>query len=387
MSPALEPALEGRSSGVSVWLAVVLISLSTLAGAWLARRKSRQVTALLSVASALMLVTALIDMLPDAWQEASETGVPLWALGLAIAFGFLVITYFTRKGCGHGHGHEDGAPAAGRHRPGLHRRVKEVVSATVFGGVGTAAALSVHRAVEGATLALTASAVVVIALMVHSTSEGLALTALLDMAKQRVTPWLTVSCVSPAVGVLIATVRPIPPQVEPILIGVVAGVLLRTAVVGIKLAASRQQDGRLPRRHIVSALLLAGILAVLIGAMRWMPTDQAEQAQVSLGQTMARLPSPASSPPASFTPQSREELRAALASGQLSVAEVLARTDKLTTGTYIGWLLRGLPGYQPAEVRTLLSAKGIEFTRPVGELTQSQRAYLIDAVASRRKVG
>ncbi|MEO3856902.1 hypothetical protein [Acrocarpospora sp. B8E8] len=239
---------------MAVWLAVILITLSTLAGAWLARRKSRQVTALLAIASALMLVTALIDMLPDAWQGANENGVPVWALGLAILFGFLVITYFTRKGCGHDH--ESSKPAGGEHAPGLHRRVKEVLSAAVFGGMGTAAALSVHRAVEGATLALTASAIVVIALMVHSTSEGLALTALLDMAKQRLTPWLTVSCVSPAVGVLIATISPIPPQVEPILIGVVAGVLLRTAVVGMKLAVSRQQDGRLPRRPQEFLLLL-----------------------------------------------------------------------------------------------------------------------------------
>ncbi|MFC7641231.1 hypothetical protein ACFQX6_09770 [Streptosporangium lutulentum] len=90
-------------------------------------------------------------------------------------------------------------PAGRRpHAPGLHRRVREVVDAALFGGMGTAAALTLHRAIEGATLALTASVVVVIALMVHSAGEGLALAALLDMAKQRLAPWLVVSCVSPA---------------------------------------------------------------------------------------------------------------------------------------------------------------------------------------------
>ncbi|GAA1018244.1 hypothetical protein GCM10009556_071160 [Acrocarpospora pleiomorpha] len=356
-----------------------MITLSTLAGAWLARRKSRQVTALLAIASALMLVTALIDMLPDAWQGAAENSVPLWALGLAILFGFLVITYFTRKGCGHDH--ESSKPAGGEHRPGLHRRVKEVLSAAVFGGMGTAAALSVHRAVEGATLALTASAIVVIALMVHSTSEGLALTALLDMAKQRLTPWLTVSCVSPAVGVLIATVSPIPPQVEPILIGVVAGVLLRTAIVGMKLAASRQKDGRLPRRHMVSAIALAGTMAVLIAAMHWMPED--DQSQASLGQAMARLPAPAPSPSATPSPLDRKQLRAALTEGRISLSEVFARTDKLTKKTYIGWLLRGLYG---DGVEDLLKAEGIEPTRTVGDLTKRQRASLVETVSSTRMV-
>ncbi len=84
---------------------------------------------------------------------------------MAGLFGFLVIAYFTRSGCGHGHGHEVGL----RHAPGFHR---PRAGAALAGGVGTAVALSAHRVVEGATLALAASLVVVIALMVHSASEG-----------------------------------------------------------------------------------------------------------------------------------------------------------------------------------------------------------------------
>ena len=258
----LGPALEGASPGAGAWAAVLLVSLSTLAGAWLARRNSTKVTVWLAIASAMMLITALADLLPDAWRDAAETGVPLWAVGLAIAVGFLVITYFTRKGCGHGH--EGTKPAGGRHAPGLHRRVKEAVDAALFGGMGTAAALTLHRAIEGATLALTASAVVVIALMVHSASEGLALAALLDMAKQRLAPWLVVSCASPAAGVLIATIAPLPGQIVPILLGMVTGVLLRTAVVGLRLAAASQAGGRLSKRHLTIAAGVAAIAGVLL---------------------------------------------------------------------------------------------------------------------------
>ncbi|GIH23849.1 hypothetical protein Aph01nite_21590 [Acrocarpospora phusangensis] len=371
--------------GLAVWLAVVLVCLSTLAGAWLARRASRQVTAWLAVASALMLVTALIDMLPDAWQGAVESGVPLWAVGAAILSGFLVITYFTRKGCGHGH--DEPAAATGRHAPGLHRRVKEVIGAAVFSGVGTAAALAVHRAVEGATLALTTSAVVVIALMVHSTSEGLALTALLDMASRRPAPWLVVSCVSPVAGVLIATVSPLPARAEPILVGVVAGVLLRTALVGLKLAAIRQEDGRLPRRHVLSAIGVAGTMAVLLAAVHLVPEHPAVLS-AGAGHRLpapagpAPVPAPSATPTATSEPEDSEQLRAALAAGELSLAQVLERDDKAAKRTCVAWLLRGLPGYRSGDIRRLLEAQDISPTRTIGELTRRQRDYLVEHIST-----
>jgi ZIP family zinc transporter len=201
---------EGKSPGREAWAAVALVSVSTLAGAWLARRNSKRLVVWLAIASATMLVIALTDLLPDAWKEAVETGLPLWVIGIAVATGFLVITYFTRKGCGHDHGSDSGNRSAGRHAAGRHRRLKEAVGAALFGGMGTAAALTTHRAIEGMTLAFSASIVVVIALMVHSASEGLALAALLQIAKQRLAPWLVVSCVSPVVGVVFATVSPLP---------------------------------------------------------------------------------------------------------------------------------------------------------------------------------
>lgn len=260
---AVGPVLErGEPPGGGAWIAVILVSASTLAGAWLARRESKRLAVWLAVASAVMMIIALTDMLPDAWQDAVETGVPLWVIGTAAAFGFLVITYFTRKGCACPS--DSGRRPAGLHAPGRHRRLKEAVSAALFGGMGTAAALTTHRAIEGATLALTASAVVIVALMVHSASEGLALAALLDMAGQRLVPWLVVACVSPAAGVLVATVSPLPGQVVPVLLGMVTGVLLRTAIVGLKLAAGRQENGRLTRGQLAIAATVAIAVGVLL---------------------------------------------------------------------------------------------------------------------------
>ncbi|MBP2706171.1 hypothetical protein JOL79_20380 [Microbispora sp. RL4-1S] len=248
---AIGAALERQPAGQEAWAAVVLVCASTLAGAWLARRNSRRMTIWLAIASAMMLVTALVDLLPDAWHEAAESRTPMWTVGLAAVLGFTVITYFTRKGCACPH---DAAESrAGKHAPGLHRRVKEAVGAALYGGMGTAAALTLHRAIEGATLALTASAMIILALTVHSASEGLALAALLDMARQRLAPWLVVACLSPAVGVLFATFRPLPEQWVPVLLGLVIGVLSRTAIVGMRLAGSRQRNGRLSRTHLAIA--------------------------------------------------------------------------------------------------------------------------------------
>jgi zinc transporter ZupT len=257
---AINVVEHGQGPGYGAWTAVGLVSVSSLAGAWLARRDSTRVVVWLAIASATMLVIAMADLLPDAWREASETGVPWWAIGISAAVGFLVITYFTRRGCGC---EADSDKAAGRHAPGRHRRLKQAVDTALFGGMGTAAALTTHRAIEGATLALTASAVVVIALMVHSASEGLALAALLDLAKQRLAPWLVVACAAPAVGVLAATIHPLPGQVVPILLSMISGVLTRTAVVGLKLAASKQAGGRLSRRQVT----IAGCGALTIGAL------------------------------------------------------------------------------------------------------------------------
>ncbi len=181
---------------MSVWLAAVLVAVATLAGSWLARRSSMRVSVGLAIASALMLVTALGEIVPDAVDDAIEQNVPLWGIGLSIVFGFVVITYFTREG----------APTTTRrHRPGtpagVHRRVKAVATAALFGGTGTAVALAIHRAIEGATLTLTgASAVVLLALLVHSVSEGLALTAMLDLAGKKVGFWMFLACLEPGGG-------------------------------------------------------------------------------------------------------------------------------------------------------------------------------------------
>ncbi|KAB8188480.1 hypothetical protein FH608_044430 [Nonomuraea phyllanthi] len=362
----------------TTWAAVALVTLSTLAGALLARRNSARIGIWLAVASALMLVTALVDLLPDAWQEAKETGVPFWLVGLAGVFGFVVITYFTRKGCGHGH--DDGA-GGGRHAPGLHRRVKQAVSAAVYGGVGTAAALSLHRMIEGATLALAASAVVIAALVIHSASEGLALTALLDLARTPSAPWLALSCLAPVAGVVLATAAPLPAQTVPVLLGMVTGVLLRTAVIGLTIV---RDSRRLTRRHLVlAATAVAGVGGLLIAAQTLLaggPSEPSPPVAAAHGIAPATVPRAARTPKPSQQ-MTAAQLRDAVTAGHLSLEQLLSRRDPATIGADAAALLRALPRRSPGQIaRTLRQAK-ISAGTSIGDLTLLQRHLLLTALS------
>lgn len=252
---------ERNPPGDGALAAVALICGATVMGAWLANRYADRMGLWLSLASAMMMVTALTDIVPDVWHDAEESGLALWIPALAMAFGFLVITYFTRGSCGHGHGddpRDDHRPAAGR-----HRLIKASATPAAFGGVGAAAALTMHRVIEGTTLALTPSAAVIAALAVHSASEGLALAALLRESRERVAPWLVISVAGPVAGIIAATVSPLPETLVPVLLAMVGGVLLRTAIVGVKLAAAKRRAGELRDWHIV----VAAVSATAFGAL------------------------------------------------------------------------------------------------------------------------
>lgn len=251
--------------------AVALISSATVLGAWLANRYASRMGLWLSLASAMMLATALTDIIPDVWHDSEEVGTPLWMPAAALVVGFAVVAWFTRGGCGHDNEHashehddeqasrehDDHGPSTGRHRPA------GAGESAALGGVGAAAALTVHRVIEGATLALTPSVPVIAALLVHSASEGLALAALFKQARQSMVPWLVIAVLGPVVGVIVASVSPLPETAVPILLALVAGVLLRTAMVGIGMARDKRRTGELRNWHIGAAVAAAVTLGAL----------------------------------------------------------------------------------------------------------------------------
>lgn len=358
------------AGGAAVWISVLLVALATLAGAWLARRNSARVVGWLAVSSAVMLVIAVSDMLPDAWGEAAETGVPLWLIALALALGFGVLTYLTRKGCACP---SQAGPRGGVHAPGRHRRLKEAVGAALFGGMGAAAALTTHRAIEGSTLALSSSVVVVAALVVHYASEGLALTILIDMAGQRLAPWLVTACLSPALGVLAAVISPLPERLVPVLMALVTGVLLRTALVGLKLAAAQQADGRLSRRQLATAAIIAIAAGTLVAA-----GHQHTGRETAAGTTRpspAPARTPIQPPPAHATTSG--QVLTDLAAERMNISQVLARPDAAVERLAVRQVLQALPGYGPDKSRRLLGRAGISPERSIGEISRQQRRRLL----------
>src|SRR5258708_709033 len=183
---------------------VAMIAVATLAGAWLGRRISRLPSISLAGAALCLLIVVLADLLPDVWRDLRQAGLPWWAAAMASAAGLVIADRLVRRGCacrgspggqpvtgfaaGPTRGH-DGGPASGR---------------------ATAAALAVHRAIEGAVLALAGSAAVIAALAMHAASEGFALATLLrSEGRGRVVALLAITCLSPAAGAVVLSQVPL----------------------------------------------------------------------------------------------------------------------------------------------------------------------------------
>ncbi|WP_432168688.1 hypothetical protein [Streptomyces sp. bgisy031] len=220
-------------------VAVALVAVATVVGAWLARRGSGRPALLPAAASGILLIIAVLDLLPDAWDEAREAGVPPWAVPVTALASYGVMGVVVRIGC----------PC----KPGR------------ASGVGAASALALHRFLEGSTLALTASVAVVAALLVHAAGEGLALAALLGAQPQRrVAPWIGLACLSLVAGAFVASALPIPDGIMPLLLAFVGGVLAQAAWVALALAhQQRPAERRVLGVPAAMAMTLAAVLTAL----------------------------------------------------------------------------------------------------------------------------
>ncbi|MEU1515077.1 hypothetical protein ABZ490_23500 [Streptomyces sp. NPDC005811] len=219
------------------YVGLVLITAGTLVGAWSGRRWSRHSTVLLGAASGVLLAVAGFDIVPHALHEASEVGLSAWAVPVT------TLTAFALASAGHL----------------MHRRGEpgRLVS------TGTALALMLHRLVEGMTVVLLTSVLVVAALVVHSVSEGLALTAVLDArGRRRLTPWLLAVCLSPLLGGWITEVAPVQEWVHVLLLAAVAGVMLRGAGTSLALAQRRRLTGELAGPPVLLALGTAALVTM-----------------------------------------------------------------------------------------------------------------------------
>jgi ZIP family zinc transporter len=250
---------------------IALIAVATLAGAWLGRRFAALRTMSLTCAGAALAAVVAADLVPDVWGDLRETGLPWWIAAAGLAAGLAGTDALVRRGCacgpcgpaaglgpsgpaaalgpsgpaaalrpsGPAAGLRPSGPAAGlgpsRPAAGLGPGTKVPAS-----GLAAAVALVVHRALEGAALAVAGSAAVIAALVAHAGSEGFALTTLLAGERRGRAAWLlAITCLSPACGVALLAWVHLPARAVPVLTSAVAGVLLRAAIAAWQLAGVR----------------------------------------------------------------------------------------------------------------------------------------------------
>src|SRR5215469_351188 len=210
-----------------------LVAAATVAGAWLARRRPGQRQIWFAAAAGALLIVAGLHLLPDAWATARATGIWPPLVLVAGAAGFAVAGLATRAGCG-------------------CREHQEQAS-----GAATAAALAVHRFLEGAAVALAGSAAVALALAAHAFGEGLATGALLGgQPRHRVAGWLALMCLSPVIGAAATGTFPVPAAAEPLLLALAAQVSLRAAFRGLR-----------PARLLLSRPAATTTMAAIITAL------------------------------------------------------------------------------------------------------------------------
>ena len=217
-----------------------LVAAATVTGAWLARRRAGQRQIWFAAAAGALLIIAGLHLLPDAWAaaRAAEIWPPL--VLVAAAGGFAVAGLATRAGCGCQEHQEQAS------------------------GAGTAAALAVHRFLEGAAIALAGSAAVALALAAHAFGEGLATGALLGgQPRRRVAGWLALMCLSPVIGAAAADAFPVPMAAEPLLLAVAAGVLAQAARVSLRAAFRGLRPARLFLSLPAATTTMAAILTAL----------------------------------------------------------------------------------------------------------------------------
>ena len=217
-----------------------LVAAATVAGAWLACRRPGHREIWFAAAAGALLVIAGLHLLPDAW--AGARAAPIWPVlvPMAAVAAFAAAGLAARGGC-----------ACQEHRE----------RAT---GAGTAAALAVHRFLEGSAIALAGSAEVAVALAVHAFGEGLATGALLGAQPRRVAGWLAAMSVSPLIGALVAGACPIPAAAEPVLLALAAGVITQAAWVSLRVAFHGLRTSRLPLSPTAATTMAAIITALAV---------------------------------------------------------------------------------------------------------------------------
>ncbi len=214
----------------AAWMGAALIAAATIAGALAGRWSARYAAASLVAVAGLLLLVVFGDLIPDIAHDVGGFGSGSLIAAVAGCASFAAAGLVLRRGC--------------------------TCGSRAGGGAAAALAIGVHRALEGSTLAVTASVPVIAALVLHAGSEGFALAPLFGSEQRRRTAtWLLVACLSPVIGAAALGAVQVPDSATPVLTAIVAGVLARSAVEAGRLAMADQVAPVLAQWSLASATM------------------------------------------------------------------------------------------------------------------------------------
>jgi ZIP family zinc transporter len=193
----------------------------------------------LATAAGALLVLALFHLIPDA--QAGGHAARIWPplVPVAAMGAFMAAGAAARVGCS-------------------CREQTQQAS-----GAALAAALVLHRLLEGLAVALASSAAVALALAVHAFAEGVAAGTLLGAQPRRMAGWLAAMSVSPVIGAVTATAFPVSEAVEPVLLALAAGVIAQAAWVSLRAAFDGRHATRLQSSRTAATVTAAAVLTGL----------------------------------------------------------------------------------------------------------------------------
>jgi ZIP family zinc transporter len=200
---------------------------STMSGGIVAIRWPSRVELLMALAGGVVLGAAVFDLLPEAIDQAGDSGVPGAVPWIALVLGYAAFRLAESRLHDHGEEHGD-HPAHGdaqEHPPGPM-------------GIAGAIGFVTHSFFDGLAIGLgfqlDAGVGVLVALAVigHDFSDGLNTVSYLVAHRHsegRQWRWLFADALAPVVGALVASLLPVPDEVFPVALGFFSGVFVYAA--------------------------------------------------------------------------------------------------------------------------------------------------------------
>lgn len=204
-------------------VAAAITFLSTLAGGYAAIRWPGRIEALMALAGGVVLAAALLDLLPEAVEQAGELGI-----SARVPIGAMLVGYLIFHGTErfvHRHGASDGPDPA---------------------GLAGASGFVIHSFFDGLAIGLgfkidTAVGLLVAAAVIgHDFSDGLSTVSYLTAHRhpeRRSRRFLLADALAPVCGALTVLAVPVPDAVFPVALGFFSGLFVYAATTNLLPAA------------------------------------------------------------------------------------------------------------------------------------------------------